>query len=371
MTIAEPERQSRQPYVEEVPESQNTSIAIIAAPPQAPSPPPSATPHQTDAVNVFDFLVDDETPNASRVSLGGSQEQMCMVKHAPPVFKSTSQSPTDVEENPKLFEAKGYSYGAQPVSTKDYDVEYRTPGPKKNNREVPGEQKSTDKKRKRQVEDLDLTQARRSSQELDEEMADAESSGPPVLHSGLTGPLNKLLSQSKFPPSPDYSGGSGPEIIPISPVKRKRPGSVTVEKTRGRSTNGQLVKIRKVRRLSDESRPRKHHRAYKQREHDEQPEQHHPKRAVGAIEYPRHRSPDARDANQLVVYRNRAEMFLSFVTKGPESESGCSMNKALKRYHRERGDHGLGKQEEEKELWKSLRLRRNERGEVVVLFSSG
>jgi cell growth-regulating nucleolar protein len=44
------------------------------------------------------------------------------------------------------------------------------------------------------------------------------------------------------------------------------------------------------------------------------------------------------------------------------------MNKALKRYHRERtasGD-GLGKLTEEKELWRSLRLRKNERGEIVL-----
>jgi len=58
------------------------------------------------------------------------------------------------------------------------------------------------------------------------------------------------------------------------------------------------------------------------------------------------------------------------VTKGPESETGCSMNKALKRYHREREEQnlGLGKAEEEKELWKSLRLKKNERGEIVVII---
>lgn len=71
----------------------------------------------------------------------------------------------------------------------------------------------------------------------------------------------------------------------------------------------------------------------------------------------------------MVVYRTRAELFLSFVNKGPESEHGCSINKALKRYHRERGERGLGlgKPEEEKELWKCLRVRRNDRGEVVIV----
>lgn len=69
----------------------------------------------------------------------------------------------------------------------------------------------------------------------------------------------------------------------------------------------------------------------------------------------------------------RSSLFLSFVTKGPDSEKGCSVNKALKRWHREiaaaAGDAGAEideKEVEEKELWKGLRLKRNERGEVVV-----
>ena len=46
------------------------------------------------------------------------------------------------------------------------------------------------------------------------------------------------------------------------------------------------------------------------------------------------------------------------------------MNKALKRFHRERSqsENCLGKSKEEKELFRSLRMRRNERGEIV-LFS--
>jgi cell growth-regulating nucleolar protein len=76
------------------------------------------------------------------------------------------------------------------------------------------------------------------------------------------------------------------------------------------------------------------------------------------------------EGNQLVVYRTRQELFLSFVRKGPDSEKGCSINKALKRYHRDRsgsdGRGGLGRIEEEKELWKGLRLKRNDRGEIVI-----
>lgn len=69
----------------------------------------------------------------------------------------------------------------------------------------------------------------------------------------------------------------------------------------------------------------------------------------------------------------RAELFMSFINKGPESERGMSVNKTLKRYHRERydrWDNEIAKGEEEKELWKSLRLKRNDRGEVVVFFAT-
>ena len=380
VTISEPPQVLRQPYVEDVPEMGDGVLAVVAVPPQAPSPPPSAPPLQaSQPVNVFDFLV-NETPNASRVSLPCSREQMQMVAHAPPLFKSATPSPQ--EEESEHFEKRGYGYGEDPVEAKA-TRSYQTPAPKTLTYQAPQDTKSTDKKRKRQVEGLDLTQARRPSQELDEEMDidDGDSSAPPVLHSGLTGGLNKLLSSSKFPPSPDDSGSSEAHIITVSPIKRPKvaagtAGSVKVEKTRGRNANrGQLVRVRKVRRTSDESRPRKHHRPHRSsREQDEPPERAH--RAVKALEYHRSASPDGSagaalaqtQAQQLVVYRSRAAMFLSFVTKGPESESGCSIKKALKRYHRERGEHGADKADEEKELWKSLRLKRNERGEVVLLL---
>jgi cell growth-regulating nucleolar protein len=79
-------------------------------------------------------------------------------------------------------------------------------------------------------------------------------------------------------------------------------------------------------------------------------------------------------ATDMVVFgreekmRIRAESFLSVVKKGPESEKGYSVNKALKRWHRDAGTGSGAKHEEEKELWKSLRLKRNDRGEVVIFF---
>ena len=367
----------------------NSAVALTNAPPPAPSP-PSALP-----VNVFDFLVTDETPNTSRVSLGGSKEQMQMVEHAPHIFETSRRSSYASYDEREMdyddsYNAKGYSYGEEPV-TVVHPTAYETPAPKPcqnghhrdsyNEVEIePRSQKSTDKKRKRQVEDLDLTQARRPSQELDEVMLDADATGPPILHSGLTGGLNRLLSKSKFLPSPDYSGGDGTEPSAVSPVKRPKQ-QITIEK-RGR-TSSALVRVRKIRRPSDESRPRKHHRSHKHDRHSDETHHTHahvrthserPKRALKTIEYPGHgslsTSQEDERQQQLVLYRTRAELFMSFVTKGPESDKGCSVHKALKRYHRERGTMGLGlgKAEEEKELWREVRLRRNERGEVVVMF---
>ena len=336
-------------------------------------------------MNVFDFLVDDETPNASRISLGGSKEQMSMVEHAPPVFEATRRAAQELEGDSEYetpLEKNGYSYGTEPVATNENDapMDYQTPAPKHQHTRsldsiysLDGQgRKSTDKKRKRHpVEDLDLTQARRPSQELDAEMIDA----PPVLHSGLTGGLKGLLTKSKFPPSPEYSGGdnSAPhDPSPLNPIKKIiRPK----EPSRGRPSST-LVKVRKIphttttatissRRTSDESRPRKQHRSQRPHGSTERP-----KRKLKAITYNKSPPDPADSQQQLVVYRTRAELFMSFVTKGPESESGCSINKALKRYHRERGEQGLGlgKAEEEKELWKSMRLRRNDRGEIVLFM---
>ena len=378
MTIDSTALIPRKAYVEDAPDPESGAIAIVDPPPPAPTPPPAVRP-SLDPVNVFDFLVTEETPNASRVSLGGSREQMTMVEHARSVFEPGDQLAKVTSETGDMngfdddFEENGFSYGAEPVRIRHDDVgqTYATPAPKRDkdgkkikdkDREVK-ERKSTDKKRKRhQVEELDLSAARPSSDERDEIMEDA----PPELHSGLTGGLTRLLSNSEFPPSPDYSGGDGFEASPLSPLKRTR---TTRESGKARTrASTTLIRTRKVSsstRTSDESRPRKHHRKH-HHHHDVRVET--PARNLKAIAY---HAPDAdHSQQQLIVYRTRAEHFMSFVQKGPESEHGCSINKALKRYHRERGEQGLGlgKGEEEKELWKSLRLRKKERGEIVVFF---
>jgi cell growth-regulating nucleolar protein len=267
---------------------------------------------------------------------------------------------------------------------------YLTPAPKREreaSKQRDGsrgrEHKSKDgKKRKRHhAEDLDLTAAR-TSYDRDSVMTEA-----PTLHSGLTGGIEKMFSRRsgvEYPsPSPDYPDDIPVAETPASPLKRTRHSRTeTRPEPRGRdkrvrgslllslvSSGTSTVSTRKSssstqHTTSDDRPPKKHHR-HRRREDSERPHQ----RKVKAIEY--HPIVERDDSqNQLVVYRTRAELFTSFVRKGPESTLGCSMNKALKRYHRERADQGigLGRAEEEKELWKSLRMKKNDRGEIVLFF---
>jgi len=379
----------RSAYVEDAPDvDTGNTISIVQPPPEAPPPPP-AVPEQPD-VNVFDFLVAEDTPKASKVplvpgSLDGASESKRKSEYTPSIVGSEVQRKTKTKKHDPDYEERGFSYGADPIPTikekrqpttekkERPKVEYFTPAPKPKDLHMElssmnGEygddegkttKKSTDKKRKRhQVEDLDLSTLRRPSQQADTIMSDAPAPG---LHSGLTGGLGRLLSKHKFPPSPDYKNGD-PE--PPSPVKRSKQPQTLVVKDRGRKppSSSTLVRVSK-RRTSDESRPRKHRRSHRHHE-DSQNDRERPKGK--AIEYRTTLQGD--DSQQLVLYKSRAELFMSFVTKGPESQSGYSMHKALKRYHREREDQGsgTGRADEEKELWKSLRLKRNERGELVV-----
>ena len=336
----------------------NSHITIVDPPlPEAPSP-PSAAPGFTmeQDVNVFDFLVDSETPNASRLELS-APEPMNMIEDTP--RQNTDRELVRVRFNEKAEESVSdlIEYGSGPVPT----TTYQTPAPKaererkkeRKDREQSRDEKK-DKKRKRlHVDTRDL-----SPKEGDEIMTDA----PPVLHSGLTGGLNRLLSRpSMFPPSPDYSGDAG-DASPGSPLKK------TKHSRRGRvdtiSNNLMaMISTRTSSREHSEDRPRRKHR--KHRERSERPAQKmlEDKPMDGEVI-----SEDSQ--NQMVVFQPRAELLLSFINKGPESERGMSMNKALKRYHRERDAAGmeLSRAEEEKELWRSLRMKKNERGEIVLFL---
>ncbi|GES57865.1 hypothetical protein ATEIFO6365_0002080000 [Aspergillus terreus] len=450
----------RAPYVEDATDVDNPKSKN--PPPPAPSPPPTGVEKpsgnkQSDnkkEVNVFDYLVNDQTPNASKVSLGGSKEQMSMVDHAPSVFEtSKTLAPIDTTNNENTaydvaYEENGYSYGSGPIPQSVYpskaanmSMEFMTPAPKKkkdrSRMNVEASATTSDKKRKRRIEDHDMEDA-------DTPMLEAPSSvlnhpGTPMLHSGLTGGLNRMMR------SPSLEGENEQEDHPrrryqdpSSPIKRTRRdekddaglgisiknraerlvssmfgGSVASgssnhsnetsskaalvrSRRRSSSDDGQgAVEIRrskktaKVRNATNgqvvSSDPRK-----SKRKSSAQTEGDRPSRRQKQIEYP----GAGRDENgQMIVYRQpnvpdevqreMAAHFLSLVTKGPESGRGFSVNKVLKRFHRDftdEYDDDRGREqgrsradrerriEDEKDLWRTLRLKRNERGEVVVFF---
>lgn len=399
-------------YVQDANDADN-AVALVDAPPRAPTPPPAAHSlgyHEQAAlppVNVFDFLENSETPSAPRT------ESRMIEDSAPPAYTETPmpamadvmsfQLPDDAS-----FVHTGYAYGDEPVrpSNERFDS-YTTPAPKskksKKDKDVETTSKKSERKRKRSPAELDLSAAK------DTLMEDA----PPVLHSGLTGGLNRLLARPEFPPSPDDSGDFANS--PLSPMKRAKQGTSKAlmraqreweiqqhkekkaeikeerakgdkkekkEKERGREKERKerkastaLVKIRPKKRKDGSPQIRR------RRQYDSSASPAPRDRKPKAIEYSRSNSSSpAPDGNNQLMVRpeagelalpisTRAELFMSFINKGPDSERGVSVNKALKRYHREReGD--LHKADEEKELWKDIRLKRNDRGEIVLFFAS-
>lgn len=393
----------RRAYVEDAIEGDDANaIAVIDVPPPCPTPPPAADTGELPAnVNVFDFLVSEETPSGSRGTIPAPKERR-KIEHTPryeyrePQFSQNSQFSNG---GGSQYLQHGFSYGSGPLQPnfERYDSwndltgaqpaqlmpppSYVTPGPKEQRREKRDKHitEKSDKKRKRNVEELDLSSAKRPGSR-DAIMSDAPilNSGGRVLHSGLTGGLNRLVTDPDFLEDRIEAGPT-----PISPVKRsKRDRDSKSDKDpkderRKSSYTSQSIKAPPSKHIDDKHQsPRNVDRQYNNDRHkssrrrdsfssDER--SYASRRTQKTIEHlDRPGSVQPSTKNQLVQYKNRAEHFMSFVTKGPDSHHGCSINKALKRYHRERDVRSDEKEDEDKELWKSLRLRRNSRGEIVL-----
>ncbi|TKA74394.1 hypothetical protein B0A55_04527 [Friedmanniomyces simplex] len=388
----------RNAYVEDAPEGDDSNtVAVVDVPPRAPTPPPA---HEAlpESVNVFDFLVSEATPNGTRREL--------KAPHGSNMVQTYAQQPNGESQYSQYsngdgsqFHQHGFSYGYAPVQPtfERYDSwqnmtdaqpsqtlmppPYVTPGPRheRSDRKDRTKSEKSDKKRKRQqVEELDLSSSKRPTSRGDDMMRDATSvgSGGRLLHTGLTGGLTRLVTDPEFY---DDRIDAGP--TPISPLKRsrhdkeikdaRRKSSYTSYSTAKSTTSKHSEDKHHRSRSKDRESTSDRHRQRKRRDSSSSPESRHrtSRKEYKAIDYPdRPTSVQPSATNQMISYRSKAEMFLSFVNKGPDSEKGCSMNKALKRYHRERDVRGDEKEEDDKDLWKSLRLRRNERGEIVVFF---
>lgn len=373
-------------YVEDAPEGDDmNTVAVIDVPPRAPTPPPA--PDALENINVFDFLVSDATPKGAVQA----PEERRRIEHTTPHGDS---------QYSQGYSQQGWSYGNAPVETScqrwdSYNNltadsqetqagslmpppnSYVTPAPKEQRKKDRKAEKSTDKKRKRNVEELDLSSAKRP-QSRDEDMeVDVPTTTKRILHTGLTGGLTRLVTDPEFY---DDRIDAGP--TPISPIKRRKEGRSERETTKKASHGSSKVSAstkhshreRDGRSRSPE-RERRHRRSHHRRSASlSSVEDRRSKRAPPrgqeqrALEYPLDRPSSVQPTanNQLMGPNDRADHFLSFITKGPESERGCSIHKVLKRWHRERDVRGEEREEEDKELWRGLRLRRNSRGEIVV-----
>lgn len=322
----------------------------VNPPPEAPTPPSAVEP-----VNVFDFLVANPTPTASNVSLPATapiqhSEETALVRFDPEANNLSNALDDD---------SAMVQYGSGPVPTSQFE----TPSPKEARRRAKDGDKEAKKDKKR----------KRLHIETDHIMTDA----PPVLHSGLTGGMNRLMARpTVFPPSPDYSGGDVAET-PASPLKK------TKSKHKSSRTESLGNSLMAMIAAGAGAKPKSSSSSKKRTKTKSSSSSSKKKKRSGtttkALEAPKEQKlleykPGSKDGEshptggELVVYKPRAEHFLSFVNKGPESERGCSVNKALKRYHRERNASGvsLSKLMEEKELFRSLRMKKNDRGEIVL-----
>lgn len=346
----------------EIRESDGDDGRSAADLPEAPTPPPAL---DGDAnLNVFDFLV-EATPNASHVDLP-------QTRNLRPEILQTRQLVRFERDENDFVDPTGYmvddehmvQYGAGPVPK----TQFQTPLPKSERKKSKDSELKKDKKRKRLHIETPGPLAIEGPD--DHDMTDA----PPVLHSGLTGGIDRLMRPSQFPPSPDYSGGDGGENSPIatSPIKKSKHAKSKPSRAdssglkafiAGTSKNKPSKKRKQSSDRKEKKKKSRHHHHHHHRSDGE--------KAPKLIEY-RPQSSDNKEGESgpMILYKPRSDLFLSLCNKGPDSERGCSMNKALKRFHRQRSQSSdtLDKSTEEKELWRSLRMRRNERGEIV-LFS--
>ncbi|KAI1172789.1 hypothetical protein F4777DRAFT_590282 [Nemania sp. FL0916] len=339
----------------EVHESEVDANILYSGMPPAPMPPPAVV---DDAnVNVFDYLL-DATPNASKINFQPQPQP------TPMAYGGGRQLIQFEQDSSNYVDETGYMVDDGAMG--QYSNAYETPAPKAHKKKAKDAERELKKDKKRKRLHIETSPAALEVR-TDEVMTDA----PPVLHSGLTGGLNRMMRPSQFPPSPDYSGGDGGEPSPSGSIKPKKHSKSS--KPRRTESFGSGLKSLMTRPSTTKSKVSKKRKQSSERKEKKRRTHRHstPEKVPKLIEY-RAKSGDEKgdEEGALIVYRPRSDLFLSLITKGPESDRGCSVNKALKRYHRERTSSGtsLGKGTEEKELWRSLRMRRNDRGEIV-LFS--
>ena len=395
-------------------------VAVVDAPPRAPSPPPPPKSLPAPAVNVFDFLVTDGKDGPSAAASPNADEEWDMTdddeeewEDADDVFMELPPDYDTVEEQMynarRQLEADALAASTDPLVPPvpnpmayfvGIDTDVRTPvvGSKSHSRNISTDStaKKSGKRKRSQPEELDLSNLRGYPPGGDVVMTDV----PPTLHSGLTGGIQKMMMHRPgfpFPPSPDDSNGDGADPLPPSPLKRSRRAKHE-KKERGRSRDakdgtkhdGAQRSHKKSRRTSDESRRTGHWERRRRRadspSHDkDKPDppktllgkalkaiEYHPTASSSSLSKKEDAAARATASNAVILHPERASpagraaLFMRFAEgAAADADRGCSVHKALRRFHRERGDKAA-RAADEKELWRDLRLRINDRGEVVL-----
>jgi cell growth-regulating nucleolar protein len=323
-------------------------------------------------VNVFDFLL----PNHGDDEWESDEDDM----HA--------------EYPPQpAYVTRGYGYGAGPVPVSSerfnsmhninasLNGHFETPDPRRSHaRKISTDstgQKKSGKRKRGQPEDLDLSKIN-----TDIVMTDV----PPTSHTGLTGGLNRLMTTT-LPPSPDES--------PNSPIKRSRrdskdrkdkkearrkisdssdkadrkrtkpshPAPTTTKHPVSKHTTSTTTTS------SKHAPPLKKRPIHKRSPSPSQSPPHSPSRkkpALKAIEYPTKPAAKTDDSMALVRISHApttkpVASFLDCLARGTDTDEGVSVWRALKRWRRDGG-----KESGEKELWKGIKIRMNDRGELIV-----
>ena len=299
----------------------------------------------------------------------------------------------------------------------------------KNGRPTPGHSRTnsgSEKKRKRgdeQMHDISMTDA-------PDQIVRTAVNTPAVTHSGLTGGLSRMITDESPDDNAERrrrerergDRRTGKQGDPTSPLKRSRqskddnglgisikgravkalsmvlPGaqaeSAMVKSRRrasssedpgpdyprGRENGKRESKKHKVSRHNGTSSANiKHESRSRRRGSNESPEAQ--KRKLKAIEY--HKNDDSSDSDnvrkrngtaQMVVFgaeeksKQRCETFIANIP-GTEYDKGYSIHKALKKWHKQCDVRSSShKSQVEEELWRALRLRKNDKGEIVVSF---
>lgn len=482
-----PNKASKRKSVSILEPSQNNAIVArnptvedeqeFDVPPHVPTPPPAVK----NRDSVFDYLVPDEEPDTPQIQFATEREEMFMKNGAPSLFgasRPTSRNEYRSKEeqlDSKGYQENGFTYGAEPINPRPAHLnastttlDFMTPAAKvarsKLDRAVPDsaghsrQSSNSEKKRKRaQTDDHGDTNMLDAPGTVVRSVVDTPGA---VVHSGLTGGLQRMLTKEeddwgrqKSPPSspdihPDRRALAKVKAVkpskqhehePPSPLKRTRRTrdddsglgisikgragkvmsmingalSTNADSAVGKSTSRRRASSsdpqEKERPRDGEKRERKKHKVTrhngtssanvrmerssrsKKRHGDSSPDvsrerdgRHSTQNAIEYHPHPRvaHSSSDSdderakKDDHQMVVFgteerlRRKCDDFLAYITKGPDSSKGYSINKVLKRYHKDSDiTRDSEKRDEEKDLWKGLRLKRNDRGEVVIFFA--